>query len=1384
MINVPGTAIHVRFDSFTPQYPPLYDGATAKSTLNLASVNAGQSNTLLVGAGGVNQQFLADLSPPQKNANLSTTGAGNVDDYQDRHKKLLAKAVAGGAPWEAYANTDPCAFSYVCPAQVNTAAGYFEGVCFVDVFDATLCPGGNPKNFAMLYVAPPYGPHFATPALFLAAIEATAVNIVRAIAGYNAIAAAQNLPILEALRNTLYSSTRYNQNPPVPLADIGRAMFAGFASELANQPHCGLVELQFPVGDGSALQGDQFAALATELDPNNPVVPSAPNPVAHPVGGPPRRDPLPPKPMIVDGDPVVIDDPEEPDPDNDPVVDTELAPLDSNAVKVKLGPIATASAAVDAATKGLMSTLNNIPVGDAAHEVVVPKRTHEYGNIGHLVAVPAEALQYGAPPNFGWLPDAGYLPYNDPALLAARDVLNSADRVEEAADLARSTTTTKEAITARKVARAEANKAAASAQTVESEANKPNASQAVKDLAVEARKVADLTETLTQKIEAGVKRAEATRRNWRIAKGIGIGVTVLALTGLFTWIFAFGGARLIAGDGIKRFKAGALGLDTLDGDTDAGLDILTALEIPNDVAVVHLVDKQGQRLMDSSGQTTDTLTDANGTWTAQGSTISFKAADADKAKGKISVNYVLEVTPKEAADLPAGEPYTTDPQTFTVTYWPKAVDIAASATDRSQAVAFSNLPDGSALDSAPKSPWMLDATAKSAQYVPQAGDAAAVLAQVPYFVGFKDNAAKLVVLFPALPVPDPASTTRYSRTLPTVFTLPDPSPAVWKLIVGGAQKDSDSGWEVKGTALTYTPVNLAASVNSAAIQFALVYSAVQGGSGTATVKLLADGEAPQKLPAKTIKVIAPNRTDVTFAVAIPADVAGFALKAPSAGWTVDMAKKQVVFTPASGFANNLAPTAGFASVGFTATSHLDSTVEITFPMNMSISNAARSGATAFDIQALNPRVVSDFSLSVEDAMPSGDTSGGVWATQGKKVIYGTPRGQALQDPNQASVNKMYVMTFADGTQARATLTASFTQAFTAYDIVVRYSRLLTIDVLKYCYLPPSTVPGQLPQVTLNNGLKQANGFAVNDTNGLESVDFSRATVPTRDQVVNYTVTRGGLSATAKITVSVDPNVVTTIMPRTTDCLAAVSMGGGQTVAFDVLTKSSAFFAKDPDSVVLTGLQDVGQARGAQAALLEKGGKSLRVPNEGIWLVGDKGEIIFTADQGFTEPPTPVGFQFADVRGNLSDIGVMVIDPAVQDAAGLPEALKAMDETAFWNSFQTYVSGPNVQPPKDADTFVSYAAVLAGALQTVVKTGYDPLTLDDYRNASKAYLDNGSVWEDDSTSGLRGIVSICKDIVTGALPAKTDELVVRYWRLDLMSRVAAGALDDDPTVFDA
>ncbi len=260
---VPGTQVQISFYTFPGDFPPLYYGAS-EGTLNLASVNAGNSQGLYVGGGGVNQGFGDLLVLTQK----------NVADYTTRHTQLRANA-AGAATSETYAVTDPCAFSYVNPAQVNHLSGWYEGVCFVDVFDPQLCPHGNAKNFAMLYIAPPYGDNYATDAAFLAAIEATATNIIATIAGYNALAAAHHLPQVEALRNTLFSSSIYNRKTataPDGVAHhlIAGAILAGFAAGLHAHPQCGLTELQFPVGTGT--QDELFASLQT-APPNVPSQP-------------------------------------------------------------------------------------------------------------------------------------------------------------------------------------------------------------------------------------------------------------------------------------------------------------------------------------------------------------------------------------------------------------------------------------------------------------------------------------------------------------------------------------------------------------------------------------------------------------------------------------------------------------------------------------------------------------------------------------------------------------------------------------------------------------------------------------------------------------------------------------------------------------------------------------------------------------------------------------------------------------------------------------------------------------------------------------------------------------------------------------------------------
>lgn len=278
MPDVPGTSVRVNCFSFghTPtqeeldrgdkQQPPLYY-AFGEGKSNLASVDAGNSGGLWLGGGGVNLGFEITLTKTQK----------KVADYGKRHLSLLAQADQGGATWESYAATDPCAFSWVNPARINRIAGSNEGVCFVDVFDpnnSKLCPSHNPLNVAMLYVAPPEdktylaGGHDRAAATkeFMAAIQATAVNIVKTISGYNAIAAQHKLPVIEVLRNTLFSSGIYNSKLNVDRGEIARAIFAGFTAELQNDPNSGLVELQFPVGNGEAYQDDLFVAVKKDLN--------------------------------------------------------------------------------------------------------------------------------------------------------------------------------------------------------------------------------------------------------------------------------------------------------------------------------------------------------------------------------------------------------------------------------------------------------------------------------------------------------------------------------------------------------------------------------------------------------------------------------------------------------------------------------------------------------------------------------------------------------------------------------------------------------------------------------------------------------------------------------------------------------------------------------------------------------------------------------------------------------------------------------------------------------------------------------------------------------------------------------------------------------------
>lgn len=248
ILAVPGTQVQV---TFLPPPPQLYYPAQ-ETGLTLASVNAGNSDGLWVGGGGLNKAFGELLS-------ADDTGQ-HTAQYGPLHKALIAKADASGEVFDSYPAGNPVSFCYARTIKVTSAAGWYDGVCFLDVFGSAVVPHGNVKNAAMLYVAPPKDTNYADADAFLKAIGETAEHIVATVAAYNTNVAAQHqLPAIEALRMCLYSSGIYNRKLNVSRHRIARAIYAGLCTAL-QQGDSGLQEIQLPVPADPV-----FAAVQADL---------------------------------------------------------------------------------------------------------------------------------------------------------------------------------------------------------------------------------------------------------------------------------------------------------------------------------------------------------------------------------------------------------------------------------------------------------------------------------------------------------------------------------------------------------------------------------------------------------------------------------------------------------------------------------------------------------------------------------------------------------------------------------------------------------------------------------------------------------------------------------------------------------------------------------------------------------------------------------------------------------------------------------------------------------------------------------------------------------------------------------------------------------------
>ena len=1453
MSVVPGSKTSIVFYTFTGQYQPLYYGA-GKGTLNLASVNAGNSNGLCVGLGGVNGGFFTALTKAgQTNANLSSDAVVNgqkgcatlpvsTDDYQGRHQNLLAKAGATGTAFEAYKNTDPCAFSFVNGAQVNYASGWYEGVCFVDVFDGKLCPDGDTKNAAMLYIAPPYGANYTQKSDFLAAIQATAVNMVKTIAGYNAIAAQNGQPLIEAVRNTLYSSNNYKM-AGVSNDEIARAIFSGFTSELNATPTSGLIELQFPVNPGGT---PLFDAVQADLG-------AAPH-QAHPAGGQPHKPIKVHKPTLIEGG---EDDDNDSDDDDDNDDDDKLDQVGKRTDPTKLRadamPIAQTSATVQKAAAADLAALQakkapvnygNLPPRANAHyeaanaPMTEPSRGRVVERVNNIYGQ-VSAADYN---NI----DAPKHPNDSAALGHAKDAKAHSDAVTHAANDVLTAPDLKTAAAARDMGRSEAKRARAAADAARKIATQldprdvfsdPDDVQLKSQEAMEAGRFADAAdvvasgaERLVESIDAHVddlKRYEAKLRSPR-NRVIGIVLAVIGLVatvGGLIWTFLFGYARGSA-SGAFRFDAQDINVSGSATDATIVVDVMAELAKVNGGSVLEFI--AAVKLVDSSGNRQDTINNANGTplWNVTNLTIVYTPPAGTRSAA--SVQYELQAAGPVA-------PAYTDAKKLSISFSSvvvpppdpvNPVDIIVAAADRINTVKIT-VPNGfqtSATDS--EGAWSYDKANNAASFTPNAGaTVSGNLKVASYTLTNGGKTANLVILFPAPvlshlgdrliafsfdAVATFANNVRAMLTFGTTAALVTTANATSTL--NGAQVIVGT-WSLTGMDLAqikFTPNgNLTDSVLSVdAVPFALVYGGVVSNAGSATVTLPAPSTGMVPVAKDLSKVTADRTSVVTF------DLIGAKLTGTSNStgtWAVDKANNQIKFSPAS-----LPAAQTNVSVTYVLTNAVGdskpASLSITFlpePLDIHADNIARTANYTFDIGATNPGITADYVLKLWDGTKAVATlpdaaTGGSWTAGVRSIVYGLPSGPL--DPalplgssgpiplKSDSASVQYVFAAVDGTTdapAKAVLNFDKTKPV-AYPFGITVKSLSpkpTTQFIAHCYFPTgysAVYLGPNPAAKLTQITENEAGVNVGVWNVVPPPDDNPSAPPT----ISFAPSgAGGSSFTMAYSVvdkngnvSNTANITFTLnamsMVRMRNFLLADDATAGKAAAADVLANASSLFSIDPKSLKLVGLNDINNTGLPPDALVKNDGKALSVPGEGVWMVTDDAKIAFQSESGLTTPPTPAMVQVADVSGNISNLANILIDPGLSQLSTLGTTF-ALDDAAFWSAFRKHVAVAS--PPLTPEEFISATSVFSGVTRlALANTGADPVSYADFNAAFATWDAAGQPWDPANGDGTNDLVALCSAAVTASAPALMTSAQARYWQLEMVARMLAHALPDDST----
>ena len=513
--------------------------------------------------------------------------------------------------------------------------------------------------------------------------------------------------------------------------------------------------------------------------------------------------------------------------------------------------------------------------------------------------------------------------------------------------------------------------------------------------------------------------------------------------------------------------------------------------------------------------------------------------------------------------------------------------------------------------------------------------------------------------------------------------------------------------------------------------------------------------------------VAQDRTSKSYTVALPA---GIKMKSVTARlpWALNAAG-QAVFSPSPNWSTMAADQ---AHASYTADG-LDGSAEIKliFPVDIMRGKAQRDAATSIDLAWYNPLITEPYKVSLNPT--SAPRGMGTWGARDSVVQFIPAFFNQTKD-----VITEYTLTFADGRTSKGKIILFFVSDLVAgsvsFDIDPTQNHI-TLDCQKNWFATDGI------KNLLVNG---SDSFTETDSAGNTVANWSISGSGDQSKIILDIVDRSvmrfsaGYSLVDKHGKVSEPGQITvrkpvSVMPLAGDVLVAAPVPVSGQLAVDVLSKGSSFFAKDETSVVLLGIQDIPQDYPtAKQALLQKDGKVLRVPLEGVWLVDDQGLIAYQAEPGITRAPTPVAYRFSDVQGNQSNSALIILNPNLSLVAQAPANLAKQDEATFWGSLETMLGQTVVLP----QTFIGMMSLLAGITRSLGVVGDPPVSFDDFNAAYAQWqksVNHKHPWYD--ASAKTGLLNVCDELVNKAIPHQTKiDFRARYWRLNYMADLAAKA----------